>query len=574
MNIVAGSKRKTVLNSFLNETDFGKIQRALDLNESGILAECRGKEFSSEMIFTFAPWKFTSTEVESQSALVLFTGSGFEGRTLLALMQSQSPFEKARAVFAYSACVTQAARQKVELPANGAGGILYGESDGKIALLFLPQKVFDFAARNTSEKDYAMIQGVWQDKAFLSENKADSSNPRALFFTRAVLVYSALSGEFPFPKENLEERQADILDANYLPLKNKVNGISDELSDLVAFDLERSSQAAEKGKVKEHGDESARGFCFDELAYELGLQKDGTVKEFHRESKIGKDEFDAQAKKILGKKNARTRTRRIVRRNAALLIAATILAIVVIFVRQSAHKSSMLRPTTISLTARESAEVFFSGMHDVDIVKMQVSSKGKKVQKILDSVGNIHVASKMRSAYSQGEVLLTPEFWLYRNELQDSWQFGITNFMLSEDSAQLAPADNRKVAPLLKERPVPQSEKDGTKKILAVSFYRVHSEGPDSKIIAEKIYGNVELTFVKNRWLVTDSDLLSESENISFEEFNAQKKDALEQCGGDAIAAAEILREKYDWIPTSQAMHDARIEYETTAAKRVRGELY
>lgn len=574
MNIVAGSKRKTVLNSFLNETDFGKIQRALDLNESGILAECRGKEFSSEMIFTFAPWKFTSTEVESQSALVLFTGSGFEGRTLLALMQSQSPFEKARAVFAYSACVTQAARQKVELPANGAGGILYGESDGKIALLFLPQKVFDFAARNTSEKDYAMIQGVWQDKAFLSENKADSSNPRALFFTRAVLVYSALSGEFPFPKENLEERQADILDANYLPLKNKVNGISDELSDLVAFDLERSSQAAEKGKVKEHGDESARGFCFDELAYELGLQKDGTVKEFHRESKIGKDEFDAQAKKILGKKNARTRTRRIVRRNAALLIAATILAIVALFVRQSAHKSSMMRPTTISLTARESAEVFFSGMHDVDIVKMQVSSKGKKVQKILDSVGNIHVASKMRSAYSQGEVLLTPEFWLYRNELQDSWQFGITNFMLGEDSAQLAPADNRKVAPRLKERPVPQSEKDGTKKILAVSFYRVHSEGPDSEIIAEKIYGNVELTFVKNRWLVTDSDLLSESENISFEEFNAQKKDALEQCGGDAIAAAEILRKKYDWIPTSQAMHDARIEYETTAAKRARGELY
>lgn len=574
MNIVAGSKRKTVLNSFLNETDFGKIQRALDLNESGIFAECRGKEFSSEMIFTFAPWKFTSTEVESQSALVLFTGSGFEGRTLLALMQSQSPFEKARAVFAYSACVTQAARQKVELPANGAGGILYGESDGKIALLFLPQKVFDFAARNTSEKDYAMIQGVWQDKAFLSENKADSSNPRALFFTRAVLVYSALSGEFPFPKENLEERQADILDANYLPLKNKVNGISDELSDLVAFDLERSSQAAEKGKVKEHGDESARGFCFDELAYELGLQKDGTVKEFHRESKIGKDEFDAQAKKILGKKNARTRTRRIVRRNAALLIAATILAIVALFVRQSAHKSSMLRPTTISLTAQESAEVFFSGMHDVDIVKMQVSSKGKKVQKILDSVGNIHVASKMRSAYSQGEVLLTPEFWLYRNELQDSWQFGITNFMLGEDSAQLAPADNRKVAPRLKERPVPQSEKDGTKKILAASFYRVHSEGPDSEIIAEKIYGNVELTFVKNRWLVTDSDLLSESENISFEEFNAQEKDALEQCGGDAIAAAEILREKYDWIPTSQAMHDARIEYETTAAKRARGELY
>lgn len=574
MNIAAGSKRKTALNSFLNEKDFGKIQRAIDLNESGILAECRGKEFSSEMRFTFSPWKFTSTEVEPQSALVLFTGNGFEGRTLLALMQSPSPDERARAVFAYSACVTQAVKQKIELPANGAGGIFYGEDDGKIALLFLPQNVFDFAARNASEKDYAMIQGVWQDKSFLSENKADSSNPRALFFTRAVLIYSALSGELPFPKENLEERQADILDANYLPLKNQVNGISDTLSDLVAFDLERSSQAAEKSEVKENGDESARGFCFDELALELGLQKDGDVKEFHRESKIDKDEFDAQAKKILNKKNARTKTRRILRRNTALFVATIILTTTAFFVRQSVRKSNMSRPTTVSLTARESAEVFFSGMHNVNILMMQISSKGKKTQALLDSVGNIHVASKMRSVYSQGDVLLTPELWLYKSELQDLWQFGITNFMLGEDAAHLAPADNRKVAPRPKEKPVPQNEKNGAIKILAASFYRVHSEGPDTKIAAEKFYGNVELTFVKNRWLVTDLDFSSEEENVSFEEFNADEEKALEQCEGDVIAAAEILRKKYEWIPTSQAMHAARIEYETTAAKRARGELY
>ena len=574
MNIVAGSKRKTVLNSFLNETNFGKIQRAIDLNESGILAECRGKDFSSEMKFNFTPWKFTGTEVESQSALVLFTGNGFEGRTLLALMQGSSFAEKARAVFAYSACVTQAVRQNVELPANGAGGILYGENDGKIRLLFLPQNIFDFAARNTSEKDYALIQGVWQDKAFLSDNKADSSNPRALFFTRAVLIYSALSGEFPFPKENLEERQADILDANYLPLKNKVNGISDALSDLLSFDLERSSQTTEKGNVKEQGDESARGFCFDELSSELGLQKDGSVKEFHREAKISDNEFDARAKKILNKKNAQAKTKRIFRRNTALFVAGIILVVIAIGVRYSAHKNYMSRPTTISLTARESAEVFFSGMHDVDIIMMQSSSKGKKAQNFLDSVSNVHVASKMHSAYSQGEDLLTPEFWLYRNELQDSWQFGITNFMLGEDAASLSPADNRKVAPRPKENPVPQKEKNGAKKILAASFYRVHSEGPETKISAEKMYGNIEMTFVKNRWLVTDVDFLSEEENVSFEEFRVQDEAALEQSEGDAIAAAEILRKKYDWIPTSQAMHAARIEYETIAAKRARGELY
>ena len=88
------------------------------------------------------------------------------------------------------------------------------------------------------------------------------------------------------------------------------------------------------------------------------------------------------------------------------------------------------------------------------------------------------------------------------------------------------------------------------------------------------MYGNIEMTFVKNRWLVTDVDFLSEEENVSFEEFRVQDEAALEQSEGDAIAAAEILRKKYDWIPTSQAMHAARIEYETIAAKRARGELY
>ena len=48
----------------------------------------------------------------------------------------------------------------------------------------------------------------------------------------------------------------------------QIAGMS-KLSDLLSFDLERSSQTTEKGNVKEQGDESARGFCFDELASEL-----------------------------------------------------------------------------------------------------------------------------------------------------------------------------------------------------------------------------------------------------------------------------------------------------------------
>ena len=84
----------------------------------------------------------------------------------------------------------------------------------------------------------------------------------------------------------------------------------------------------------------------------------------------------------------------------------------------------------------------------------------------------------------------------------------------------------------------------------------------------------METAFVKNRWLLTEANLNSEENKIPMQEFEAERKSAFEQSGGDAIAAAEILREKYEWIPTQAAMHNAQIEYETQFERRLRGELY
>lgn len=574
MNIVAGNKRQTILNSFLSEYSFGKIQYTLNLNDAGILAESEKKEFSQNLNFKFSEWKFSGTESEPKSGNVLFTGKGFEGRTILAILQSNSKGEKARAIFAYSACVAQAVKQGAELPANGAGGILYGETKNKIRILFLPPNIFEFSARNAGDSEYQKLQGVWQDQNFLSKNKNDANNARALLFTRAVFIYNALSGELPFPKENLEERQADILDANYLPLENKINGVSEILSNALSFDLERASSKSDSAQIKEQLLDGERNFCFEELRRELALEKNGDVADAQRKPKLSDAEFKALAKKILSQKNTRAEASRTFRRNATQFTVGVILLIAILITSHYIRKDNLTKPTTLSLSARETVEVFFTGMHTVDINLMQYSSKGKSAQHLSDSVGNIHVASKMRSAYSQESGILSPEMWLYEPELQDSWQFGLTNFLLGENGTSLEAADNRKIAPRRLEKPAPISEKNGAKKTFDISFFRVHSEGPESDISAEKFWGTVETTFVKNRWLLTEANLNSEENKISMREFEAERKSALEQSGGDAIAAAEILREKYEWIPTQAAMHNAQIEYETQFERRLRGELY
>ncbi len=569
MNIAASTEKQTILNSLLSESAFGKIQSAINLNEEGVLAECGAADgglFSPSVRFEFKSFRFDGTEAEKESGQVLFTGKGFGGRPLLAIMQASDAGEKARAVYAYCACVTQAIKENVFLPANGAGGVLYKQTKGKASLLFLPESVFEFAAHNANAGDYAKLQAVWQDKNLRGH--------RAAAFVRAALVYHALSGQLPFPAENLEERQADILDARYLPLKNTVNGASEKLSGQLSYALEYGSAAFEQ-KMQESGLSAKNGgdgakiewadkdFALEDLAAELGLAPDGSVHGVERKSAVSQKEFEEAAKKLLQKKSVRAKASRGLRRNRALFVTGIFLIAGSLFFGRSVRNDKLGRPTTVSLSARQTAEVFFSGLHSMNTILMQYSCKGKQAKGLVESVSNLYVASKMRDAFSQTVGTVTPEIYVYRSDLSNKWIYGITNFKLGEDSETLAQADNRKSAPTPKQKPVPLKAQNGETRILWASYYRVHNEGNESDISVEKTAGPVTLTFVKNRWLVTGLDLAAEESQCPLKEFLADREASLKAADGDAILAARSLRQKYEWIPNDKEMAAARIECET-----------
>lgn len=589
MNIAAGSEKKTILNSLLTESAFSKIVLTLNLAEKGILAKADGKIFSPDKLkFTFTEWSFEGTTVEDQSNEVMFEGKGFEGRPLLAVLQSNQQAVKARAVFSLAACIGQALKENISLPANGAGGILYRENNGKPEFLFLPENLFEKASANASGENYAELQGFWLDKSFFSDNEACYNKNRALSFIRAAVIYNALTEELPFPEIDTEARQTDILDASYLPLKNKINGISEKLSDTISYALEYGSEAFSKEREasglsvnKTEIKYADIDFPLEELSGELGLKEDGSIQIREHTKLLSDEEFEKQNQKFISKKKSKTDRTRFVRRNIASLVIAGIITVLVLAGVRSIYKESLSKPTSISLNETQTVEAFFSGLHNMDINLMSAVSAGKGVKPMIDSVSNVYVSSKMRSAYQLSTGTLTPEFWLYRHQqLPEYYQYGITGFEITENGT-VTEGNSRFAAPKKKSRPEPVSRKEdgspvneGDTAQKTVSFNLVHSEGPQFPIISCRTSGYVTLWFHKNRWLVTGVEMSQTEESYNQEEFNSDFNKYIEETDGDILATAVKLSEKYPWVPGQKAIRQARIEYETTAEKRAQGQLY
>ncbi|MBP5448427.1 MAG: hypothetical protein J6X95_10145, partial [Treponema sp.] len=80
-----------------------------------------------------------------------------------------------------------------------------------------------------------------------------------------------------------------------------------------------------------------KDFCLDELAAELGLQADGSVHGVERKNAIGQKEFEEAAKKLLGKKSAKAKASRSLRRNRALFVTGIFLIAGSLFFGRSVH---------------------------------------------------------------------------------------------------------------------------------------------------------------------------------------------------------------------------------------------
>lgn len=549
MSIVFSEENDFLLNTNLSESAFGKLK--IQIAENGMLAklDAVGNQTSNdsqgttentesngnpralfEKDYTFKPWSFSNAKFNEKTETVCLVGPKFEGTPLSIILENKDSIFKARAVYAVTKCITQALRENVSLPINGASGILVSDD---FAVLFLPQHLFTIAADNSSDSTQA--QDLWLNKS--------QSVISSLMFTRSVIVYKALTGNFPFTAQDLTERQSDIQDNNYTPLRLVINGISREVASAVSVGLENSEGTAKSVL-----------FPMEDLQKELGLQNDGTVVPVERKPTLSEKEFEKEKNIYLKSKKSKINRSRLVRRNTTFITIAAIIFALILWFAFTSYKNSKAKPTAVSLTSTQVVEGFYTGMHSMDIPLMQEMAKGKSATEVIDMVSNVYVTSSARKAYETKTDTIKPELWLYRHDLSAYWQFGITNFTIDKTPSNkffVPPTKKQNAKPLTSENDKPINSGDKTTHL--VSYDMIHSEGYESKIFVQHTDVEVELTFIKNAWKITSLKTTEADSEYDMNTFEMDYQNALLDNEG-IVEAIESLKAEYPWLPTKETM--------------------
>lgn len=542
MSIILQKDKSLLLDTGLDEASFGKSARQLDFSECGTAAHV----FLFQDRFEFETWNFSGTTVEGENHSVYFETNAAPGSTALEIITSSDEEKTARMTLALVKTISAAFEQNVKLPAVGLGGILYSEqfpkensAEFRADIMFMPETIFEFSASNQDETEYSRLQGFWQNKT-LKENSR-------LVFLQSAAAYYALTKTFPFAKTNLEQRQEDITDSNFIGIEHLVNGINKTLAQSINAGLCAGSQNSRKKTA----------ISPELLQAELGLQNDGSYIPPRRNTKITQEQFEKKTKSKEKSMERKTAQKRILKRySAAILFSLAALA----FITNSAYKAhleSLKKPCAKNLTSFETVQTFYSGFHQQDSSLMGIVAKGSNPRKLIDMINNIYVTSTTRTAYEARNATISPELYLIRPELIDYWIFGITDFKIDGTDAynRYKPITKQEFL-LLKKAGKENRFTDGETKTHRAQYNMIYTSGADTPITVDKCTAEVFLTYKKDQWYITDISIEHNETEFSQEAFRNDFTGALQKSDSPKEAVS-LLRETYDWLPDDRALDDA-----------------
>lgn len=576
---------KLYLDSCMGESTFAKSRIASRLQENGFLAKRNSDGWN------FEPWCFNGTQQsanlmelpEEMSAAqramyctVLLEGEAFSGRTLMDYFEAEANGEsKAQCTFAAALVVSvmeEAVTQKVNLLPEGASGIFISDSFDRI--IFLPPKLFDQCALCSGTQSYAEHQGF-----FIHQNLSESA---AINFEQSVITYRIFTGRFPFTQTDTYKRHQDCLDHNFVPLRNCIWGLSQELSFFVDNSLMRRQKNSVRVAGKTKGKKTVREhfaskimedtapsqntseisssmllhFPLQLLYKELGLESDGslsgegTLHSVVRTSETSEAQFHEKAKREQEKFQKQLKNKRFFRKNRTLFSIITVACLATfgfIFGIWSGHQDY---PTSMSLSSMQTIEMLLSGYNRLDVLAVQGSAKGRDASLLEDTITSYYVAAKTRSTYNTKDTTVTPAEWLIYNRNLSYSINGMTQLFIDNTKGDLYFE-----APKRKEKPQPLTVQDGTTLLKGDSethsaqYYILFNDGPETLHIG-KHNDKITLTYNGKQWIVTGIDQNIEFSEVPLKEFKEDYSRAMEETQNDPVAAATVLYEKYPFVNT------------------------
>ena len=387
----------------LDSRAFARAKFAQFITEPGFIVSFVGSNTSVNL------WK--AEGVVENSSMVVW-GPPFSGESIDLLLHDSEKREEALAAIRRWIQAVLALGEKYHVPLWPCAA-LTGENQ-QDEIFFAPPDLAQLCliAKETNLNNSRYVQ-------------PDLNGMNAAAFTAAAMLYQVFAGSPAFPAGDEIILYEDMREGNFLPIRLAVPGLHDKLAALIQKAL---IQNAKKGGLPD-GRRLLEGF--------LGiLRTDPTDPLSSFVSLISETDkllIEKEKIKYLKTNNAAVKTRRFVKRNAALLLGSLAAVIIIVLAVNSVIKSRSAL-STANMEPVQVIESYYNAFGKLDHPWMEACVINDAGKDDINMVMNLFIISKIRQAYEysiQSSIISANE-WLEAGGGQVNFQvFGVTDLRIA-----------------------------------------------------------------------------------------------------------------------------------------------
>jgi hypothetical protein len=260
----------------------------------------------------------------------------------------------------------------------------------------------------------------------------DLNGMNASAFTAAAMLYQLFTGSPAFPATDEIILHEDMREGNFLPIRLAAPGLDDKLTALLQTAL---SQNVKKGVLP-----NGRQLLEDILAL---LRADSLPSFFKSLSEADTLSIEKEKTQYLKTKTAEVKTKRFVKRNAAILLGGFAALFIAVLITNSVIKSRSAL-TTANMEPLQVIESYYNSFGKLDHMWMEACVINDAGKDDINMVLNLFIISKLRQAYEQNlrPSIISAKDWLEAGGGKVNVQvFGVTDLQLTVSSETLYRAE-------------------------------------------------------------------------------------------------------------------------------------
>jgi hypothetical protein len=263
----------------------------------------------------------------------------------------------------------------------------------------------------------------------------DLNGMNAAAFTAAAMLYQVFTGSPAFPASDEIILHEDMREGNFLPIRLAVPGLDDKLAALIQNAL---NQNVKKGGLP-NGARLLEGFL-EILRTDPTDPTDPLSLFVSPLSEADKLSIEKEKNQYLKTNNVSVKTKRFVKRNAAVLLGSFVAVVITVLIVNSVIKSRSAL-STAGMEPVQVIESYYNSFGKLDHSWMEACVVNGAGKDDINMVMNLFIISKLRQAY---EYNVRPSFisakeWLEMGGGQVDLQvFGVTDLQVTGNRGQLA----------------------------------------------------------------------------------------------------------------------------------------